>query len=237
MPVKAQKKTGGTSRAESKLLRPNGLAYGCERPNSTTSSIMRRRLLRHSACEKSCPTLRQLLENAASGKLGQDSNFRAARVFRQLVGERIAVHVEQRAARKRTNARGVFRPELIRVVQSEAGAARSTEGASTEVEVWLRKPRNSTNLPSSLTADRRPGIELSRRCESTPSRGAQGQLGNRVAGPPAILRDDGKANAQAGVSEPVGDERRNDDQLEVNLINAAGSPRPAGPPAGLFAHQ
>jgi site-specific DNA recombinase len=84
--------------------------------------------------------LRQLLEDAASGKLGQDSNFRAARVFRQLVGERIAVHVEQRAARKRTNARGVFRPELIRFVQSEAGASRSTEGASTEVEVWLRKP-------------------------------------------------------------------------------------------------
>lgn len=85
--------------------------------------------------------LPQLLEHAAAGKLGQDVVYRAAAVFRQLVGERILVYVERRAARKRTNVLGIFRPELIRTTEGEAGAPRSGRDVeSAEVKVWLRQP-------------------------------------------------------------------------------------------------
>ena len=49
-----------------------------------------------------------LLDNAASGKLGEDMVYKAFRVFRRLTGGRIWVHVERRPGRKRTNVRGVF---------------------------------------------------------------------------------------------------------------------------------
>ena len=82
-----------------------------------------------------------LLENAAAGNLGPDAVFKAVAVFRTLVGGRVWVHVERRAGRKHTNARGVFRPDLIGAVRDAAGQpdAESTEPAS-EVSVWLREP-------------------------------------------------------------------------------------------------
>jgi hypothetical protein len=91
--------------------------------------------------------LPQLLEDAAAGKLGQDLVYRVAGIFRQLVGERILVYVERRAARKRTNVQGVFRPQLIRTTQGEAGAPRSgREVESAEVKVWLRQPPKRDQL-------------------------------------------------------------------------------------------
>jgi site-specific DNA recombinase len=85
--------------------------------------------------------LRQLLEDAAAGKLGPDVVYRAVGIFRQLTGSRIMVHVDKRKARKRTNVRGRFVPELIRTVQAEAGDLHQVSAVkSAEVEVWLRPP-------------------------------------------------------------------------------------------------
>ena len=55
-----------------------------------------------------------LLEDAANGNLGEDVVYKAFRIFRQLTGGRILVHVERRPGRKRTNVRGVFTPQLLR---------------------------------------------------------------------------------------------------------------------------
>jgi site-specific DNA recombinase len=85
--------------------------------------------------------LRGLLADGAAGSLGDDVVYRAAAVFRQLIGERILVHVERRARRKRCNVRGVFRPALLRTVKLALGDDRSNETADAlEVDVWLRQP-------------------------------------------------------------------------------------------------
>jgi hypothetical protein len=85
--------------------------------------------------------LTRLLEDAAGGRLGDDVIYRAVAVFRQLVGGRIAVHVERRPGRKRTSVRGVFTPQLLRTVRREGGVPMAGSGEpAAEVEVWLRPP-------------------------------------------------------------------------------------------------
>jgi len=82
-----------------------------------------------------------LLEDGASGKLGPDMVYKAASVFRRLVGGRILVHVEPRPGRKRTVVRGVFTPQLLRAVALAAQTAAPAEEPSVAtVELWLRKP-------------------------------------------------------------------------------------------------
>jgi hypothetical protein len=85
--------------------------------------------------------LTSMLENASSGNLGEDAIYKAFGVFRQLVGGRIWVHVERRPGRKQTVVRGVFRPQLIRMVKARAEVHDlDNDEAGEEVEVWLRKP-------------------------------------------------------------------------------------------------
>lgn len=85
--------------------------------------------------------LTTLLENAATGKLGPESVYKAVAVFRALVGGRVWVHVERRPKRKRTNVRGVFRPRLIGAIRDATGLGGAEPDASAvEVSVWLRKP-------------------------------------------------------------------------------------------------
>lgn len=82
----------------------------------------------------------QLLQDAAAGKLSEDSVYKALAVFRHLTGGKIMIHVEQRPGRKQTNVRGVFRPQLVAAVN---GVWRNNEPDSStteEVSVWLRKP-------------------------------------------------------------------------------------------------
>lgn len=82
-----------------------------------------------------------LLEEAANGNLGEDVVYKAFRIFRQLTGGRIWVHVEQRAGRKRTNVRGAFTPQLLQAVKSAVEVPRPADGHfSEDVSVWLRKP-------------------------------------------------------------------------------------------------
>jgi hypothetical protein len=68
-------------------------------------------------------------------------------LFGQLTGARIVVHVEQRAARKRNNVRGVFRPALLHTAQAELQDNRFLEISEVpDVEVWLRKPPKRDQL-------------------------------------------------------------------------------------------
>ena len=85
--------------------------------------------------------LTKLLEDGASGKLGEDAIYRAAAVFRHLVGGRIDVHVEPRPARKQSNVRGSFVPALLQTVQGELGDYRTLpSNVAAPVSVWLRPP-------------------------------------------------------------------------------------------------
>lgn len=87
-----------------------------------------------------------LLLDAAAGKLGDDSVYKALAVFRRLTGGRVWVHVERRQGRKQTNVRGVFTPQLIRAVAEQAElphcheSSDNHESSVNEVSVWLRKP-------------------------------------------------------------------------------------------------
>lgn len=92
--------------------------------------------------------LRQLLEKGAAGRLGDENRFLAAKVFRLLVGGKILVRVERRANRKRTIARGSFRPSLLNAAEefAEARIADADRAASEEVTVWLREPPKMDRL-------------------------------------------------------------------------------------------
>jgi len=81
----------------------------------------------------------ELLELAATGKLGGDAVYKAAEVFRTLVGGRIEVHVESRPGRKRTNVRGMFWPNVFLAVETAVGCPKS-DTEPTQATVWLRKP-------------------------------------------------------------------------------------------------
>jgi DNA invertase Pin-like site-specific DNA recombinase len=82
-----------------------------------------------------------LLEDGANGKLGPDAVYKAASIFRRLVGGRIWVHVDRRPGRKRTVVRAVFTPRLLRACSLAAQIAVAGEEPLAEtVEVWLREP-------------------------------------------------------------------------------------------------
>ena len=91
--------------------------------------------------------LGQLLEDGAAGTLGQDAIYRAASLFRQLVGGRIEVYPERRPGRKHSNVRGTFVPKLLKTVQAElhSHANLNTEEAQA-VSVWLRRPPKRDRL-------------------------------------------------------------------------------------------
>ncbi len=81
-----------------------------------------------------------LLEAGAAGKLGEDMVYRAADIFRQLVGGRISVHVHTRPGRKRTAVVGTFSPLLLKTAAGQLEAVDSSSAATEEVQVWLREP-------------------------------------------------------------------------------------------------
>jgi DNA invertase Pin-like site-specific DNA recombinase len=81
-----------------------------------------------------------LIEDGAAGKLGSDMVYRAANVFRQLVGGQIEVQVVPRPGRKRPYVRGSFTGQLLQTVKAELRDDRPGESPrSGQVEVWLRK--------------------------------------------------------------------------------------------------
>jgi DNA invertase Pin-like site-specific DNA recombinase len=84
-----------------------------------------------------------LLEDAAAGRLGPEAVYKAADVFRRLVGGRVNVHVEERTGRKRGVVRGRFIPRLLAVAAEAAGVPpTSPDVAGPEIDVWLRgEPR------------------------------------------------------------------------------------------------
>ena len=91
--------------------------------------------------------LTKLLEDGAAGRLGDDVIFKAAAIFRQLVGGQIRVVVERRAAQSASNVRGVFVPRLLQVLQSQLSIYENGEiQAPAETSVWLRPPPRSDQL-------------------------------------------------------------------------------------------
>jgi hypothetical protein len=105
-----------------------------------------RRLIGPNEVRQILHNFRLLLERAAAGLLGDDLVYRAAYIFKLLVGGRITVYVEQRPRRKRTAVRGRFVPRLLHAVADRLSM--STDGAdeSAEVEVWLRPPPKCDQL-------------------------------------------------------------------------------------------
>ncbi|QDU94470.1 recombinase family protein [Lignipirellula cremea] len=72
-----------------------------------------------------------------------DQIYRAADVFRRLVGGRIAVIVELRPGRKKCNVRGRFTPQILCTVAEELGNSTAITGSEStpgEQTVWLREP-------------------------------------------------------------------------------------------------
>ncbi len=85
--------------------------------------------------------LSKLLEDAAAGRLGDDLVYRAAALFRSLVGGRILVRPEQRAERQESVVRGYFTPRLFETVQTEInGRLIAHPRPVPEVWAWLREP-------------------------------------------------------------------------------------------------
>jgi DNA invertase Pin-like site-specific DNA recombinase len=84
---------------------------------------------------------RSLLERTGSGEAGPEVVYKAAEAFRALTDGRIMVHFDPRLGRKRTVARGVFVPALLKTVQQKLGLRPAMDGlTASSVEVWLRKP-------------------------------------------------------------------------------------------------
>jgi hypothetical protein len=82
----------------------------------------------------------QLLQDGAAGALGPDAVYRAAEVFRRLVGGHVEVHIEPRAGRKRGLVRGRFVPYLQQTVSAGVvPGAVVNPSASAAIEVWLRR--------------------------------------------------------------------------------------------------
>ena len=83
----------------------------------------------------------RLLDDAASGRLGESEIFKAADLFRRLVGGRVVVHGVERVGRKRRSFRGEFTPDLLRVTTDAAMLTGVTlDGEVPHVTVWLREP-------------------------------------------------------------------------------------------------
>ena len=128
--TKAKIREAQLKKASEELLRSQLLKKLNEQPEPITPERARDLL----------DDLTGLLSAGAAGELGEDVIYRAADVFRQLVGGRIFVHVERRAARKRTNVYGAFRPDLLATLQKALAITPSESAtAGAEERVWLRK--------------------------------------------------------------------------------------------------
>ena len=82
----------------------------------------------------------KLLIDAASGDLGKDAVFKVLSVFRSLTGGSIFVHGEKRAARKRKNIIGSFRPRVIQSILTDSNQSNLLDTEPEEVKIWLREP-------------------------------------------------------------------------------------------------
>ena len=80
-----------------------------------------------------------LLVDANPERLGEDAVYRAASLFRRLVGERVWVDVDIRVGRKRGVVRARFTPRLLSTVADTVGAGPAPDPAG-EIVVWLRRP-------------------------------------------------------------------------------------------------
>ena len=91
--------------------------------------------------------LTKLLEDAAAGLLGEDLVYRAAALFRSMVGGRIIVRPEQRAERQESVVRGFFTPRLLETVHAEINGRLIAHAQSAqEVWAWLREPPMKDHL-------------------------------------------------------------------------------------------
>ena len=138
---------GQGTEADRKTIKARVLAAQSDRATAEIELIRIRRALGEGTAtitpervREILTNLPELLEAGADGRLGPEMVYRAASAFRQLVGDRIWVHVERRPGRKRTNVRAIFRPTLLQAVAGVLGVSTSTESVVEEVEVWLRKP-------------------------------------------------------------------------------------------------
>jgi DNA invertase Pin-like site-specific DNA recombinase len=85
--------------------------------------------------------LGDVVRSAAAGELGPEAVYRAADMFRRLVGGEVWVHTEARPGRKRAVVRGRFAPRMLSVVAEASGRPEAGDGlAPAEAEVWLRRP-------------------------------------------------------------------------------------------------
>lgn len=86
----------------------------------------------------------KLLDEAASGRLGDDVAFKAAAAFRQLVGGRIVVHAEPRPGRKRADVRAAFTTDVLAMTRDAVGIPNSdgfgVPKPNAAVTLWLRRP-------------------------------------------------------------------------------------------------
>jgi DNA invertase Pin-like site-specific DNA recombinase len=85
--------------------------------------------------------LHALLQDGGAGRLGPDGVYRAADVFKRLVGGEVEVLAEARPGRKRGLVRGRFVPRLLSALADRGGAAAPPAAPPPDVvEVWLREP-------------------------------------------------------------------------------------------------
>ncbi|MBA4020257.1 MAG: recombinase [Pirellula sp.] len=90
--------------------------------------------------------LSRLLHDAGCGVLGEEAMFKAAAVFRRLVGGRISVRGVARAGRDRMVVQGVFTPQVLQTVREELGLPEATPADAEPVVVWLRPPPRCDQL-------------------------------------------------------------------------------------------
>lgn len=88
-----------------------------------------------------------LMIRAADGEAADGDRYRAARLFRTLVGGRIVVETQARPERKRVNVLGRFTPRLLQTVRAALGdSASGGEDAAEEISVYLREPPRHDRL-------------------------------------------------------------------------------------------
>jgi site-specific DNA recombinase len=82
-----------------------------------------------------------VLAAAADGRLGEEEIFRAATIFRRLIGGRVTVLAGPRARRRHPEVRGEFTPALLESLAEEVGIPIAATGPTpSPVSVWLRRP-------------------------------------------------------------------------------------------------
>jgi site-specific DNA recombinase len=82
-----------------------------------------------------------VLAAAADGRLGDEEIFRAATIFRRLIGGRVTVLAGPRARRRHPEVHGEFTPALLESLAEEVGIPIAATGPTpAPVSVWLRRP-------------------------------------------------------------------------------------------------